>query len=114
MVLDELDRELLRLLQEDGRRSYRTLAGMAGSTVPTVSARIRRMEDLNVIKGFTVVLDNSARSATVPAGLAVPCHQCGQETTAPVESTLGGRRHAFCCPTCREAFTARFNRLRQA
>lgn len=117
MVLDDLDRRLLELLGEDARRSYRTLASLAGSTVPTVSARIARMQDFGVIKGYTVVLDEvqfgdvRTRAAAL---VRVPCHECQQPTAEPIEASLGSRRHAFCCPTCKSAFTARYDRMRQA
>ncbi len=113
MVLDDLDRRILGTLQEDARRSYRTVAAAVGSTVPTVSARVRRMEDLGIIHGYTIVLGDAPKPR--PLGdVTVACHQCDQATADPIEATLGGRRHAFCCPTCKATFVERYNRMRQA
>ncbi len=118
MALDALDRRILAALQEDSRRSYRQLAALCESTVPTISARIRRMEDLGVILGYTVKLDaarfgNPAGPVDISSPVAIACHECGKTTNEPLEATLGDRKHAFCCPTCKRLFTERYNRMRQ-
>ena len=57
LELDELDRKILALLSEDSRRSYREIAKHLGVSHATVSGRIRRLEEEDVIKGYTVILD---------------------------------------------------------
>lgn len=56
--LDELDRKILEVLRKDGRASYREIARRAGSTTPTVSARIRNLENLGVIQGYRAVIES--------------------------------------------------------
>jgi DNA-binding Lrp family transcriptional regulator len=50
--MDSLDIEVLKLLQKDGRKSYREIAGKLGVSTTTVTARVRRMLDAGVLKGF--------------------------------------------------------------
>lgn len=57
MLLDPLDAKLLRLLRDDARLSFRDLAERAGSTVPTVSARVKAMEDIGLIRGYRAQID---------------------------------------------------------
>lgn len=57
LELDELDRKILALLSEDSRRSYREIAKHLGVNHATVSGRIRRLEEEDVINGYTVILD---------------------------------------------------------
>jgi DNA-binding Lrp family transcriptional regulator len=57
--LDETDHELLRLLLEDGRRSYSDLAEAVDLSAPAVSDRIDRLQEVGVIEGFTVDVDRS-------------------------------------------------------
>lgn len=57
MRLDSIDVGALRLLQEDARLSFRELATKLGTTTPTVSARIRALEDLGVIRGYRADID---------------------------------------------------------
>ena len=109
-MLDALDRDLLRLLTDDARRSHRDLARATGSTQPTVTARIRRMEDAGIIQGYTLRLD--AEAFTDVAGpVRVLCHWCKNRTSDPVWATLAGKRHPFCCTTCRGAYRDKHTRL---
>ena len=52
MKLDPLDARLVALLQEDARLSYRDLAEKLGVSTPTVSARVKDLEDLGVLHGY--------------------------------------------------------------
>lgn len=58
--LDPLDAEILKLLREDARLSYRKLAERTGSTTPTVSARVKNLEDLGIIRGYEARVDPDA------------------------------------------------------
>lgn len=55
--LDEKDIEILKLLQENSKRSSKEIARMVGSLIPTVYAKIKRMEDSGIIKRYKAILD---------------------------------------------------------
>ncbi len=57
MDLDKTDIELLRLLQEEGRLSFRDLAKRTGVSVPTISAHISTLEQLGIIRGYRADID---------------------------------------------------------
>ncbi|HWH07762.1 MAG TPA: winged helix-turn-helix transcriptional regulator [Candidatus Thermoplasmatota archaeon] len=57
MQLDRLDVGILRLLQQDARLSFRQLAERLGSTTPTVSARVKALEELGVLRGYRAEVD---------------------------------------------------------
>lgn len=57
--LDDIDRELLRLLLEDARRPFSDLAERVDLSPPAVSDRVDRLEELGVIRGFTVDIDRT-------------------------------------------------------
>jgi len=57
--LDELDRKILRLLVEDSRRSFREIAKILGIAVGTAYNRIKKLEELDIIKAYTVLVDQS-------------------------------------------------------
>ena len=57
MDLDATNAAILRCLQEDARASLRTIARRVGVSVPTVSARLRNLEALGIVRGYRVVLD---------------------------------------------------------
>ena len=55
--LDELDRQLLDLLVEDGRRSYADLARDTGLSTSAVHQRVRRLEQRGAITGYAARVD---------------------------------------------------------
>jgi Lrp/AsnC family transcriptional regulator for asnA, asnC and gidA len=55
--LDNLDRQILDILQEDGRASHVNIAKRLGVGHTRVRDRIIRMEQAGVIKGYRAVLD---------------------------------------------------------
>jgi DNA-binding Lrp family transcriptional regulator len=64
--LDETDRQILRLLLEDGRRPFSGIAEEVDLSPPAVSDRVDRLESLGVIDRFTVELNRSKLSEGVP------------------------------------------------
>ena len=73
MNLDETDRAILEVLLEDARTSQRALARKVGIAQGTVLNRLRRLEEMGVIKGYSVMLDPGAVgwSMTIMAGLRI-------------------------------------------
>lgn len=55
--LDAKDREILALLELDGRRSSSEIARLTSLSAPTVAERIARLRDIGVIQGFTVKIN---------------------------------------------------------
>ncbi len=73
MDLDATDRALLAALLEDARISQRGLAKRVGVAQGTITNRLRRLEEMNVIKGYTVLLDAESIgwTMTVITGLRI-------------------------------------------
>ena len=55
--LDDLDRRLVELLIEDGRRTFAELGRIVGLSVPAAKRRVDRLCELGVITGFTARVD---------------------------------------------------------
>ncbi len=55
--IDEIDREILRLLQADGRISNAQIARQVGLSAPATHARVRRLEETGVIRQYATLLD---------------------------------------------------------
>lgn len=114
-MLDELDRRILRALQQDPRASYREVARVARTTAPTAIARTKRMMDLGAIHGFQTLVAPWADSAP-DLPMAKPtgprCHQChGPLPEHAVEQRIAGRSHVFCCTVCRDTMMTRADYL---
>jgi|TARA_Y100000310_G_C20698845_1_gene827796 DNA-binding Lrp family transcriptional regulator len=65
--LDKADKEILQLLQENCRLSAREIAKKTGSLTTTVYAKIRRMEQLGVIKGYHAEIEGKTVDRGVKA-----------------------------------------------
>jgi DNA-binding Lrp family transcriptional regulator len=58
MELSDTDKKILKSLLEDARFSSRQIAKNVGVSVGTVLSRIKKMEDVGLIKGYSVILDH--------------------------------------------------------
>jgi DNA-binding Lrp family transcriptional regulator len=58
--LDGIDREILFQLRQDGRLTNVELAKRVGLTPPPCLRRVKRLEDLGVIRGYRAVIDAEA------------------------------------------------------
>ncbi|MDP9233154.1 MAG: Lrp/AsnC family transcriptional regulator [Actinomycetota bacterium] len=54
---DVLDRQILRLLRQDGRMSVASIAKEVGLSGPSVHERIKKLEQRGIIAGYTAVLE---------------------------------------------------------
>lgn len=59
-MIDAIDREILRLLQNDGRMSATALAAAVGLTVAPCHRRIKELERKGVLTGYRAVVDPAA------------------------------------------------------
>jgi Lrp/AsnC family leucine-responsive transcriptional regulator len=56
-MLDDLDITILRKLQENGRTKRSELAEMIGLSIPSLSDRLKKLEDHGVIEGYYTKLN---------------------------------------------------------
>ncbi|WP_062637922.1 Lrp/AsnC family transcriptional regulator [Caballeronia arationis] len=66
-ALDEIDRELISILADDGRIAMSELARRIGLSAPSTAERVRRLETVGVIQGFAVQIDPRALGYTLQA-----------------------------------------------
>lgn len=58
-MIDEIDRKILKELQEDGRVTYAELGRRVGLTTPAVIERVRKLEDAKIITGYRAEIDTA-------------------------------------------------------
>ena len=85
--MDDVDRELIALLRQDARMPIATLATRLGVSRGTVSNRLRKLEDQQVIVGYGVRLRPDAEPSGIRAWMGVRVD--GNQTRAVVASLLG-------------------------
>ena len=87
MTLDDTDRQLIALLRRDARLPLATLAARLGVSRGTVSNRLRKLEDAQVIVGYTVRLRPDAQPQQIRAWMGVRVE--GNRTREVVAALLG-------------------------
>lgn len=55
--LDRIDKNILRMLQKEGRMAYAELARRVGLSTTPCLERVKRLEKDGVIKGYTALID---------------------------------------------------------
>lgn len=75
--LGDVDLEILRLLQEDGRITNAELARRVGLSPPSVLQRVRKLEEKRLVRGYTALLDHKALgfNLVVMAMVSLALHQ---------------------------------------
>jgi Lrp/AsnC family transcriptional regulator, leucine-responsive regulatory protein len=58
--MDAVDRKILSLLVEDGRRTYGDIAAQVSLSAPSVKRRVDRLRGSGALEGFTAVVDHGA------------------------------------------------------
>ena len=69
--VEDIDREILRLLLADGRMSYTDLGKATGLSTSAVHQRVRRLEQRGVIQGYRAVVDFEAIGLPLTAFVSV-------------------------------------------
>lgn len=57
--IDDLDRRILNVLQEDSRLSFNKIARKLGISVGTAFNRVKNLEKKGILKGYTAIVDSS-------------------------------------------------------
>ncbi|MDR0136706.1 Lrp/AsnC family transcriptional regulator [Metabacillus idriensis] len=74
--MDQISRQILNILQADGRVSMTELGKKVSLSVPAVTERVRKMEDRGIIKGYKAEIDNVKIDKPVQAFILMKTHRC--------------------------------------
>jgi Lrp/AsnC family transcriptional regulator, leucine-responsive regulatory protein len=69
--VEDIDRQILRLLSEDGRMSFTDLGRATGLSTSAVHQRVRRLEQRGVIRGYTVVVEPESVGLSLTAFVSI-------------------------------------------
>lgn len=71
MSLDELDSKVVQYLMAQGRMTWAELATLLDLSAPAAADRVRRLEDRQVITGYTAIVNPEAVGCHLTAFIAV-------------------------------------------
>jgi Lrp/AsnC family leucine-responsive transcriptional regulator len=79
-MINEIDKQILNILQQDARISNVEIARQVGLAPSAVLERVKKLEERGVIKGFETKLDGVQLDFGLTAFVAVRTHDCCAET----------------------------------
>jgi Lrp/AsnC family transcriptional regulator, leucine-responsive regulatory protein len=82
-VLEDLDRQIVRLLCGDGRMSFTDLARTTGLSVSAVHQRVRRLEQRGVITSYSAQVDPTKVGLPLTAFISIKPIDPSQPDDAP-------------------------------
>lgn len=71
MTVEDLDRQIVKLLLLDGRMSYTDLGKATGLSTSAAHQRVRRLEQRGIIRGYAAVVDAEAIGLPLTAFISV-------------------------------------------
>lgn len=71
MKIDDIDRQILISLQQDGRKTASEIAKELNLTVPTITERMRKLQEGSVIQAFQAVIDPRSVGLDVTAMITI-------------------------------------------
>jgi Lrp/AsnC family leucine-responsive transcriptional regulator len=69
--VEKIDRQILRLLAEDGRMSYTDLGRATGLSTSAVYQRVKRLEQRGLITGYGATIDHAAAGRPLTAFVSI-------------------------------------------
>lgn len=76
-MIDDIDRQILTIIQPEGRESNAEIARRVGLAPSAVLERVRKLEDRGVIKGYEAKLDPRQLGLGLTVFVSVRTSECG-------------------------------------
>jgi DNA-binding Lrp family transcriptional regulator len=93
--LDETDLEILQLLMSDARRPWAEIAQSVDLSPPAVSDRVDRLQEVGVIRRFTLDVDRSTLRAGVPVLVELDVDPAAREDVRATVRAAEGVENVF-------------------
>jgi DNA-binding Lrp family transcriptional regulator len=129
--LDETDQAIIRVLEKDGRKSFRQIARETGISTPTAKARFNRLINIGFLKSISPVFDFSKietnfeiNKTTNPSirndnikskigkntKIKLECDFCEGKISGEAHIfRFAGHERFFCCTQCRSAYKDKYS-----
>jgi len=74
-MIDELDRKIIRVMNQNARKSFREIAKEVGTSVTAVIHTVKKLETLGAIKGYIPLIDPGHFGFDLVAAIALRISQ---------------------------------------
>jgi Lrp/AsnC family leucine-responsive transcriptional regulator len=95
--MDEIDIQILKVLQDDGRASHEEIGRRLNLSRPTIHQRVKRLEADGVIKKYQALVDWSKLGQTINVFILLKGIKCKEATGKIMDITIPGLDVEECC-----------------
>lgn len=95
--LDRIDRNILRILQKNARITNKDLASQLGLSPPPTLERVKKLEALGFITGYTAILDAKKIQLGTIMMVSVSLHHHSQDTIDEVYRAVNSLEEVLEC-----------------
>ena len=95
--LDRIDRNILRILQKDGRISYVELADQVGLSTTPCMERVKRLEQENIIEGYQAKVNPAALNLNLQVFVEISLHYQSPTAFDDFKKAVGTIPHIIEC-----------------
>lgn len=88
--IDDFDRQILHILQEDGRLSIQELSARIGLSPSPVARRVKALEERGVIEGYAALVDEGRLGFGISVFVSVRLDKQIDDALAAFERTIDG------------------------
>jgi len=74
-MIEELDKKIIRIMNQNARKSFREIAKDVGTSVTAVIQTVKKLEDTGAIKGYVPVVDPAHFGLDVAVAIALRISQ---------------------------------------
>jgi Lrp/AsnC family leucine-responsive transcriptional regulator len=128
--LDDTDRAIIKVLEKDGRKSFRQIARETGISTPTVKARFTRLVNIGFLKSVSPIFDFSKIENNFELNRITNLQPDNNDIKSKIakntkiklecdfcEGPISGEAHVFrfaeferffCCIQCRTAYKEKY------
>lgn len=86
--IDTIDRNILRRMQDDGRITNAELADLVGLSAAACHKRVKRLDGLGIIRGYTAIIDPRVAGYNQSAFVHITLHSQGSDTIEAFEHAV--------------------------
>ncbi|MGY6553914.1 MAG: Lrp/AsnC family transcriptional regulator [Wenzhouxiangella sp.] len=95
--MDEKDRQIIRLLQRDGRISNQDLAAAVNLSPSPCLRRVRNLEKSGIIRGYAAIVDSRAYGLAITAFVRLRLERHDETTVNNFERAVGQMEEVLEC-----------------
>ena len=104
-MIDETDRRILRVLQDDGRITNSELATRVHLSESACLRRVRRLEGEGVISGYVTLIDQAAIGRPTDVFVEITLTDQNEDTLDAFEAAVREAPEIMFCTSCRAVRT---------